>query len=401
MARREEDAEGAGAMRDMLMVRCAIYRGGTSRGVFFRENDLPPDREARARILLAAFGSPDGRQIDGLGGATSQTSKAMLVGPSRRPGADIESTFGQVDIAHPLVDWGGNCGNMTAAVGPFAIDEGLVCAVEPATTVRIYNTNTQKTIVATVPTSEGRALAEGDYVIPGVPFPGARVDLEFMDPGGSLTGRLLPTGHPTDVLTLADGRRLTVSLVDAANPVVFTDAAELGLTGTELPAELEAHQEAMATLEELRAIAAEMLGLVKDRRQAKAASPGLPKVGYVTPPRAFQSTPGATIPAEAMDIQGRLLSMGTAHRSYPVTGAICTAAAAVVKGTLVHAASRATVQEGEPTVIRIAHPYGVMDVRVRWEIQGGESRIQGATVGRTARRIMEGYVYVPRGRLAV
>lgn len=144
-------------MRDMLMFRCAIYRGGTSKGVFFRENDLPADRDARARILLAALGSPDSRQIDGLGGATSQTSKAMLVGPSRRPDADVESTFGRVDIAHPLVDWGGNCGNLSAAIGPFAIDQGLVRAVEPATTVRIYNTNTRKTIVARVPTGEGRA----------------------------------------------------------------------------------------------------------------------------------------------------------------------------------------------------------------------------------------------------
>lgn len=387
-------------MRDMLMYRCAIYRGGTSKGIFFRENDLPPDPPARARFLLAAFGSPDVRQIDGLGGAMSQTSKAMLVGPTQRPDTDVESTFGQVDIANPLVDWGGNCGNLTAAVGPFAIDEGLVRAVEPATSVRIYNTNTKKTIVAAVPTAEGRALAEGDYTIPGVPFPGARIDLEFMEPAGSLTGRLLPTGQPTDLLTLADGRQLTVSIVDAANPVVFADAGELGLTGTELPAELEARKEAMATLEELRGIAAEMLGLVKDRREAKAVSPGLPKVGYVAPPREYRSTLGTGLPTEAMDLQGRLLSMGTAHRSYMVTGAICTAAAAVVKGTLVQAASRAMVREGEPMVVRIAHPYGVMDVRVTWEVQAGETRIRSATVGRTARRIMEGYVYVPRARLA-
>lgn len=387
-------------MRDMLMYRCAIYRGGTSKGVFFRENDLPPDPMARARILLAAFGSPDVRQIDGLGGATSQTSKAMLVGPSQRPDADVESTFGQVDIAQPLVDWGGNCGNLTAAIGPFAIDEGLAPAAELTTTVRIYNTNTKKTIVATVPTTEGRAVAEGDYAIPGVPFPGARINLEFMDPAGSITGRLLPTGHPTDLLTLADGRQFTVSIVDAANPVVFSDAAELGLTVTELPAELEGRKDVLATLEELRAIVAERLGLVKDRREAKAVSPGLPKVGYVAAPRGYRTTLGTALPAEAMDLHSRLLSMGTAHRSYMVTGAICTAAAAVVKGTLVQAACRATVREGEPTVVRIAHPYGVMDVRVTWKVQAGGTRILSATVGRTARRIMEGYVYVPRARLA-
>lgn len=386
-------------MHDMLMFRCAIYRGGTSRGVFFRENDLPADPAARERILLAALGSPDSRQIDGLGGATSLTSKAMLVAVSRCHDADVESTFGQVDINRPLVDWGGNCGNMTAAIGPFAVDEGLIRAVEPATTVRIYNTNTRKIIVATVPTAERRAQAEGDFRIPGVPFPGARIDLEFTEPGGSMTGRLLPTGRPTDVLTLADGRRFTVSIVDAANPVVFADAAELGLTGSELPAELEARTDVMATLEEMRGLAAEMLQIVRDRREATAVSPGVPKVAYVAPPREYATTLGVVLPADFMDLQGRFLSMGTAHRSYPVTGAICTAAAAVVKGTLVHAALRATLKQGEPAVVRIGNPYGAMDAKVRWEVRAGETRILGATVGRTARRIMEGYVYVPRARL--
>lgn len=386
-------------MRDMWMYRCAVYRGGTSKGVFFHENDLPPDPAARARILLAAFGSPDSRQIDGLGGATSQTSKAMLIAVSGRQDADVESTFGQVDISRPLVDWGGNCGNMTAAIGPFAVDEGLIRAVEPATTVRIYNTNTRKIIVATVPTAEGRAQAEGDFRIPGAPFPGARIDLEFTEPGGSMTGRLLPTGKPTDILTLADGRRIAVSIVDAANPVVFADAAELGLAGSELPLELEARTNVMATLEEIRGVAAEMLQIVRDRREAKAVSPGVPKVAYVAPPREYATTSGAVLPAGSMDLQGRFLSMGTAHRSYPVTGAICTAAAAVVKGTLVHAASRATLKEGVPAVVRIGNPFGVMDAKVRWDVQAGATRILGATVGRTARRIMEGYVYVPRSRL--
>lgn len=381
------------------MYRCTIYRGGTSKGVFFHENDLPPDPADRARILLAVFGSPDSRQIDGLGGATPLTSKAMLVAVSGRQDADVESTFGQVDVARPLVDWGGNCGNMTAAVGPFAVDEGLIRAAEPATTVRIYNTNTRKIIVATVPTAEGRARAEGDFRIPGVPFSGARIDLEFVEPGGSMTGRLLPTGRPADVLTLADGRRFTVSIVDAANPVVFADAAELGLTGSELPAELEARPEIMATLEELRGRAAEMLGIVREPREAAAVSPGVPKVAYVAAPREYATTSGVVLPAGCMDLQGRFLSMGTAHRSYPVTGAICTAAAAVVQGTVVHAASRATLREGEPAVVRIGNPYGAMDAKIRWEVRAGEVRILGATVGRTARRIMEGYVYVPRGRL--
>jgi 2-methylaconitate cis-trans-isomerase PrpF len=386
-------------MPDTMMVRCAIYRGGTSRGVLFRANDLPPEREARARILLAVFGSPDARQIDGLGGANSQTSKAMIVAPSRRPDADVESTFGQVDLGRPLVDWGGNCGNMTAAIGPFAIDEGLVQVEEPTTTVRIYNTNTQKRIIASVPTLDGRARAEGDYRISGVPFPGARIDLEFTEPAGAMTGRLLPTGKPCEELALADGRRLRVSIVDAANPVVFVPAAELGIAGTELPAALEASPGTMATLEEIRGIAAEIVGIVTDRREAKTTSPGVPKVAVVTRPQAHAAAGGARLEIASMDLVGRFLSMGTAHRSYPVTGAICTGAAAVVMGSVVQEASQAIVREGESTLLRIANPYGITDVQVRWEPGEDGAHILGAAVGRTARRIMEGYAYVPRTRV--
>jgi hypothetical protein len=385
-------------MHDTMMVRCAMYRGGTSKGVLFRANDLPDDAEGRARILLAIFGSPDTRQIDGLGGANSQTSKAMIVAPSGSPDADVESTFAQVDISRPMVDWGGNCGNMTSAIGPFAINEGMVRVESPTTTVRIFNVNTGKRIIATVPTLDGRACAEGDYRISGVPFPGARIDLEFTEPAGSMTGTLLPTGKPSDEFVLADGRRIPVSIVDAANPVVFVAADQLGLVGRELPPELEARSDVMATLEEIRGITAEMIGIVEDRREAKAKSPGVPKVAVVAPPRAYRSTGGAELAADGMDLVGRFLSMGTAHRSYPVTGAICTGAAAIVEGSVVREASRASVREGEPTVLRIANPYGITDVRVRWECREG-THILGAAIGRTARCLMDGYAHVPRRRI--
>lgn len=386
-------------MRDTMMVRCAVYRGGTSRGVLFRANDLPPDAEGRARILLAIFGSPDTRQIDGLGGANSQTSKAMIVAPSGHPDADVESTFAQVDIGRPMVDWGGNCGNMTSATGPFAINEGMVRVEAPTTTVRIFNVNTGKRIIATVPTLEGRACAEGDYRISGVPFPGARIDLEFTEPAGSMTGALLPTGKPSEEFILADGRRLRGSIVDAANPVVFVAAGALGLTGAELPAELEARPNAMATLEEVRGITAEMIGIVNDRREAKSKSPGVPKVAVVASARTYRTTAGAELTADGMDLVGRFLSMGTAHRSYPVTGAICTGAAAVVEGSVVREVSRASVRAGEPTVLRIANPYGVTDVGVRWEPISGGVHVLGATIGRTARCLMEGYAHIPRRRV--
>lgn len=309
-------------------VRCAVYRGGTSRGVLFLENDLPADPEIRAQVLLSVFGSPDPRQIDGLGGGTSPTSKAMIVGPSTRSGADVQMLFAQVSIKTPVVDLGGSCGNLTAAVGPFALDHGLVRAVEPITTVRVYSVNTNKFVHAHVPTYHGRALSAGDYAIPGVLGTGARIDLEYIDPAGSFSGQILPTGNPTDVLELDDGRRFTVSIVDAANPIIFCDSGELGLMGTEVPPELEAKTDVMATLEAIRSLAAERIGVVSDRRTATAISPGLPKIGFVSAPASYTTLDGAALHADQIDIVGRLLSMQTAHRTYMGTGAVCTAAAA-------------------------------------------------------------------------
>ena len=378
-------------------VRCAIYRGGTSRGVLFLESDLPFTQAIRTQILLRIFGSPDVRQIDGLGGSTSPTSKTMIVGPTQLQDVDVQMLFGQVSIKSPLVDWGGGCGNLTAAVGPFAIDRGLVTATEPFTEVRIHSVNTNKRVIARVPVRYGRALSMGDYSIPGVPGTGARIDLEYVEPAGTVSGKLLPTGRPHETIQLDDGRRFTVSIVDAANPVVFCDAAELSLTGVELPNELEARGDVMTTLEAIRSIAAERLGVVADRQQATATSPGLPKIGFVSAPKRYTALSGADLPVEAMDIVGRLLSTQTAHRSYMGTGAICTAAAAMVTGTVVHERAGHAVRDRGG--LRIAHPYGIMDVKIVGDVRDGETIIRSATIGRTARRIMEGHAFVPRERL--
>jgi methylitaconate Delta-isomerase len=384
-------------MYDAEAVRCAVYRGGTSRGVLFLENDVPADEAMRTRVLLSIFGSPDPRQIDGLGGATSPTSKAMIVGPSSRPDADVQMLFAQVSIKAALVDCGGSCGNLTAAVGPFAVDHGLVRASEPFTKVRIYSINTNKYVHALVPTCGGRARSSGDYAIPGVPGTGARIELEYLDPAGSFSGRLLPTGRPRDVVELTDRRRFTVSIVDAANPVVFCDARELGLTGTELPTELETRPEVMATLEAIRSTVAEQIGIVSDRRVATATSPGFPKIGFVSAPASYSTLENVSLSSADVDVVGRLMSMQTAHRSYMGTGAVCTAAAAMVDGTLVHEiAGSAARNHGR---VRIGHPYGVMEVKVAADTGHGEVVIQSATIGRTARRIMEGHAYVPRDRL--
>jgi len=376
-----------------VSIPCVLYRGGTSRGLLFLEEHLPYPREVLAPIFLRAFGSPDLRQIDGIGGGTSLTSKALIVGPERTSDADVRMLFAQIGVAAPTVDWGGNCGNMTAAVGPFAIEAGLVPAVEPVTIVGIRSVNTGVLVRAHVPVRGGRVVTEGEYVIAGVAGTAARIDLEWLHPGGSTTGRVLPTGRPRDRFLLADGREVDVSIVDAGNPVVFCAASALGLTGTELPPTIESHPGVMRTLEDIRSIAAELLAIVPDRASATRISPGMPKVAFVAPCAMYRTTAGDTLAADTHDLQARLLSMQTAHRSYAGAGSISTAAAARISGTVVsECASRAA---DDPDTVRIAHPAGVMDVRISMRGGGAEPQVLSATVARTARRIMSGAVWVP------
>lgn len=387
-------------MPDVRPLPISILRGGTSRGLFFLARDLPADRERREAILRDAFGSPDARQINGLAGATPNTSKAAIIGPPSRPDADVDYTFAQVDVKTPLVDWGGNCGNISSAVGPFAIDAGLVPVTEGETVVRIHNTNTQKIIVAHVPVRDGRAVRHGGYAIPGVPGTGARVDLEFTDPAGSVTGKLLPTGNPVDTLTLSDGRRLEASLVDAGNPCVFVRAADVDARGSESPEEIEANVALTDTLEEVRAIAAELMGIVPDRAVALSKSPGLPKVGMVAAPLAYRSSGGAEVAASDVDLVVRTMSMQTAHRSLQVTGAICIGAAALTEGTLVAEATRPASDRPERDRIRIGNPYGVMDTLVSWHRGDAGVVVDGVAVGRTARHILDGTIWISADLLA-
>src|SRR5712692_4769335 len=245
-------------------VRAVYMRGGTSRCLVFHEGDLPAAGPERDYILLAALGSPDpyGRQLDGLGGGISSLSKACIIGPGTRPDADVDYTFAQVEVRRPVVDYKGNCGNCSSAVGPFAIDEGLVPAVAPETIVRIHNTNTKKLIVAHVPVRDGEAAVEGDFALPGVPGTGARIALDFVDPGGAVTGRLLPTGKAREEI---DG--VQASIVDATNPMVFVRASDLGLTGTETPTEMDADAKLVARLEKLRVEAGQRMGVTGSAAQ--------------------------------------------------------------------------------------------------------------------------------------
>jgi methylitaconate Delta-isomerase len=380
---------------DQWAIRTVFMRGGTSRGAFLKADDLPTDPAMRDALILGLYGSPDSRQIDGLGGGDSLTSKVAIIGPPSRPDADVDYTFGQVRVTEPIIDYKGNCGNMSSAVGPFALDEGLVPAREGLNRVRIHNTNTNKVIVAEVLVSGGRVQTCGFTEIPGVPGSAAGIMLDFLDSGGSVTGRLLPTGTPREELETPSGR-FTVSLVDASNPCVFVRAADLGISGVELPASISADQHLTEALEQIRSAAAARLGFVDDANRATALSPAIPKVAFVTAPTDYQTTNGRRISADEVSLVARCMSMQTPHKAYAVTVAICTATAAKTPGTVVNEVYR---EGNPPSEVRLGHPGGVMITDMVVEDGPEGPRLTRAAIARTARRIMEGTAYVPLSKL--
>lgn len=365
-------------------IPCVIMRGGTSKGVYFKASDLPTKKkEELDKIILAIFGSPDPMQIDGLGGTHSHTSKTMIVTPSSKPDIDVEYTFGQVAIEKPLIDYGGNCGNLTSAVGPFAINEGLVEPEEPITSVVLYNTNTEKTIIAEVPVENGWAKTRGDFSIDGVPGTAAKIVNRYLDPGGSVTGSLFPTGNLVDELDIEEGE-IKCSIVDATNPVVFVKAADIGLTGKELPAEINSNQELLRKLEGIRSQAAEVIRIVEHSEEATDKSPGIPKMAFVAEPQGYTNSLGEEVRAEEINLLPRIMSMQKAHHAYAMTGAMCTAAAAKLEGTVVNEVAR--IERDEVT---IGHPKGKITVEVKVE----EQQVKELIVTRTARRLMKGKAY--------
>jgi 2-methylaconitate cis-trans-isomerase PrpF len=317
---------GAKQRGDQVGIRCVFMRGGTSRGAFLHAADIPQELALREQLLLGIYGSPDIRQIDGLGGAHPLTSKVAIVGHSSRSDADVDFTFGQVCIDKPHVEFSGNCGNMAAAVGPFAIDEGLVAAAEPVTRLRIHLTNTQTLLTAEVPVCNGLARVEGYAEISGVPSTGARILLDFGDVGGTLGKGLLPTGRARDVLQVWS-RTFEVSIVDAGNPIVFVRASAFGLKGTELPSAFTPG--ALAQMQAVRAAAAQRLGLEAEALLA------VPKLYLISAPTGYIALGGQQVRAEQVHLLGRGLSMGVPHQAYAATAAVCTAAAALLPETLV------------------------------------------------------------------
>ena len=374
-------------------IYCVIQRGGTSKGVYVHEKDLPAEPDMREKVILAVFGSPDIRQIDGLGGADPLTSKCAIIGPSERQDADVNYTMAQVGITDPLIDFGGNCGNISSGVGPFAIDEGLVEAQEPETLVRIYNTNTRKILKAYVTTENGKSLYTGDYAIDGVPGTGSKILLDYSGTAGTVTGNILPTGNPVDMIPVPGMGEIEISVVDAGNPTCFLSPEVLGFSGIEGPQDSKVIS-SLETIELIRGSVSKILGLTEDAQKARIQSPTRPMIAFVSPPMEYTSfTDHIHIGTDEIDLVSRLFFMQTMHKTYPGTGTVCTGVAAMIDGTIVNRVC--SPEAGKNKMVRIGHPSGTITIEVEVEKgpQGPELRL--AAFGRTSRRIMEGYVYVP------
>ncbi len=381
-------------MTAQIAIAAAWMRGGTSKGLFFRGDVLPADARARDRLMLRAIGSPDpfGRQMDGVGGATSSTSKVVIVSKSARPDCDVDYLFGAVAIDAPLIDYSGSCGNLVAAVGPFAIEEGLVAAHEGVTTVRIWQANTGKRIDAHVPVRDGAPVIEGDCRMDGVPFAGAEIRIDFLDPGGAHGGALLPTGRLVDALDVPGVGRIEATLLDAGNPTVFVRAADVGLTATELAPAVDGDAALLARLEAIRAHAAVAMRLAPDATSATRDRPATPKIAFVAAPASYVSSAGERVDAASIDLCARIVSMGRLHHAFTGTGSVALAAAAALPGTVPASVARA-VPPGTP--LRIGHTSGRMEVGAVVARVAGGWHVERAVMRRTARRLMSGTVFVP------
>jgi probable AcnD-accessory protein PrpF len=374
-------------------------RGGTSKGVFFRKEDLPADPGARERILLRVTGSPDpyGKQIDGMGAATSSTSKVVIVSKSSRPDCDVDYLFGQVSIDTPVIDWSGNCGNLTAAVGPFAIAEGLVAAPSDGeAVVRIWQANIGKRIVAHVPMKGGEVVEEGDFELDGVTFPAAEIRIEFLDPGGGdgggEGGALFPTGHVADTLQVPGAGGIEATLINAGNPTIFVTAASLGLRGTELQDAVNGDAALLARCESVRAHGAVAMGLAPSAAEASRSRLHTPKLAFLSAPQDCIASNGRAVRAQDIDVTARIFSMGKLHHAMTGTGAVAIAVAAAIPGTIVQRSLRAGC---DPARIRFGHPSGTLAVGAQAFRQNGEWTVTRAVMSRSARRLMEGWVRVP------
>ena len=386
-----------------IKIPATYMRGGTSKGVFFRLDDLPEAARvpgpARDKLLLRVIGSPDpyGKQIDGMGGATSSTSKTVIVSRSTRPDHDVDYLFGQVSIDKPFVDWSGNCGNLSSAVGSFAISSGLVDAErvpqDGMALVRIWQANIGKTIIAHVPMTQGEVQETGDFELDGVTFPAAEVQLEFMDPaaeeeGGG--GAMFPTGKLVDELEVPGIGTFRATMINAGIPTIFLDAEELGYTGAELQEAINGDPAALAKFETIRAYGAVRMGLIKETSEAVGRQ-HTPKVAFVASPIDYTTSSGKQLLAGDIDLLVRALSMGKLHHAMMGTAAVAIGTAAAIPGTLVNLAAGG----GERDAVRFGHPSGTLRVGAEAKLVDGEWSVTKAVMSRSARVLMEGWVRVP------
>ncbi|MBJ9902161.1 2-methylaconitate cis-trans isomerase PrpF [Acinetobacter bereziniae] len=385
-----------------IKIPATYMRGGTSKGVFFRLEDLPERAQtagqARDQLLLRVIGSPDpyGKQIDGMGGATSSTSKTVILSKSSQPEHDVDYLFGQVSIDKAFVDWSGNCGNLTAAVGSFAISNGLVAAdripENGICTVRIWQANIQKTIIAHVPVSHGQVQETGDFELDGVTFPAAEVQIEFLDPAddGEDGGAMFPTGNVVDTLDVPEIGTFQATLINAGIPTIFLNAEEIGYTGTELQDDINADSAALARFEKIRAYGALKMGLIQDISEA-ANRQHTPKVAFVSKPKSYTSSSGKQVTQSDTDLLVRALSMGKLHHAMMGTAAVAIGTAAAIPETLVNLAAGG----GEREAVRFGHPSGTLRVGAQALNENGQWVVKKAIMSRSARVLMEGWVRIP------
>lgn len=380
---------------EQVTIRCTLLRAGTSKGVFLHEQDIPAPGPVRDAVLKRIMGTPDVMQIDGLGGTHLVTSKMAIIKRSNHPNADIDYTFAQTDIDRDVIDYKGNCGNISTGVGPFAIDAGLVDITEPVTKVRIYNTNTQKIFVASVPVAGGRAKVIGEFAIAGVPGTGAEIQLDYTSTVGAKTGKAVPTGNVIDKIKLENGSELEATICDVANPCVYVRASDVGLTGSELPERINSDDELTTFLREIRGKAGAMIGLCSDWRLIDDQSALLPMLVFVAPPADYIDMNKKRVLASSMDLRARLVFLNRCHESMAGTGSMCTAAASRLHGSIVNQALAS--ESSKRGTLNIGHPLGVMTVNVKTRPANVVGAVEFESLGfsRTARRIMDGFVYVP------
>lgn len=385
-----------------IKIPATYMRGGTSKGVFFKLDDLPEAAQQAGRVrdqlLLRVIGSPDpyAKQIDGMGGATSSTSKTVILAKSQQPEHDVDYLFGQVSIDQSFVDWSGNCGNLTAAVGSFAISNGLVDAARipdnGICTVRIWQVNIQKTIIAHVPITQGQVQETGDFELDGVTFPAAEVQIEFLDPAddGEDGGAMFPTGNLVDTLEVPEIGRFQATFINAGIPTIFLNAEDIGYTGSELQDAINGDVKALARFETIRAYGAKQMGLIQDISEA-ASRQHTPKIAFVSKPKQYVSSSGKTITEQDTDLLVRALSMGKLHHAMMGTAAVAIGTAAAIPGTLVNLAAGGGAREA----VRFGHPSGTLRVGAQAIQEKGQWVVKKAVMSRSARVLMEGWVRIP------